>query len=90
MWSEGKDLKNLLVSYSMRQIRFAEILRSIYFEDRDKSETQGKQNTDKMWKLRPITDYTKENILKNFRPKQNLSFNERTIPYFGLHNFNNL
>lgn len=85
MWSQGEDQRNVMVCDSMRRNRFEEIMHSLHFEDSNKGGTREKPNPDKMWKLRPITDHIKTNMLKYFHPEQNLSYDESMIAYFGRH-----
>ena len=64
-----EDLHNEMVFKSIRQNRFQLILQFLHFKDISKAPING----NKMWKLRPITDYLKANMLKHFHPQQNLS-----------------
>lgn len=66
----------------MRRDRFADILRNLHFEPNVRPPNN---NTDKLWKLRPITDHIKAKMLENFHPEQNLSFDESMIAYYGRH-----
>lgn len=81
LWSTDEDLQNLLVIKSMRRNRFQQILQFLHFEDSRKQSTEN----DKMWKLRPITDHLKANMITNFHPEQHLSYDESMIAYFGRH-----
>lgn len=65
---------------AMRRNRFEEICRNLHFEPNLRAPNN---NTDKLWKLRPILDYIKVKMLKNFHVHQNLTFDESIIEYFG-------
>lgn len=80
-WSTDDDMVNILIKNSMRRNRFQQILQFLHFEDSYKKVT----DSDKMWKLRPITDHLKANMLKHFHPEQHLSYDESMIAYFGRH-----
>ncbi|XP_065355426.1 piggyBac transposable element-derived protein 3-like [Calliphora vicina] len=79
-WTNESDLKNELVSDSMRRNRFDTIFRNIHFIDNAKQ-----QGDDKIWKLRPYTDALKTRFLKHFHPEQCLSYDESMIEYYGRH-----
>ena len=81
LWSTEEDLQNLMVVKSMRRNRFQQILHFLHFEDSCKKTTE----KDKMWKLRPITDPLKANMIRNFHPEQHLSYDKSMIAYFGRH-----
>lgn len=83
MWSIETDLRNELVFNSMRRNRFESIIIwALHFEKELHAPTV---IADKMWKLRPLTDRLKANMLKNFHAEQNLSYDESMIPYYGKH-----
>lgn len=79
-WSRDPDLRNELIYNSMRKNRFKEISQFLHFEDMNKPNT-----SDKIWKLRPLTDYLKKKFLQNFHAEQNLSYDESMIEYYGRH-----
>lgn len=79
-WSKEPDLRNELIYSSMRKNRFKQITQFLHFEDINKPNT-----SDKIWKLRPLTDYLKKKFLDNFHPEQNLSYDESMIEYYGRH-----
>lgn len=81
LWSTDEDLQNLMIIKSMRRNRFQQILQFLHFEDSRRTTT----DKDKMWKLRPITDHLKANMIRNFHPEQHLSYDESMIAYFGRH-----
>lgn len=80
-WSVDDDMRNEMVYLAMRRNRFQQISQFLHFEDSGKEVNDG----DKMWKLRPLTDHLKANMLKHFHPEQHLSFDESMISYFGRH-----
>lgn len=82
MWSSENDLRNEMVYNAMRRDRFLDILRILHFEPNVRVPNN---NTDKLWKLRPITDHIKAKTLENFHPDQNLAFDESVIAYYGKH-----
>lgn len=82
MWSNEDDLRNDMVYNAMRRNRFEEICRNLHFEPNMRPPDN---NTDKLWKLRPILDHIKAKMLENFHAQQNLSFDESIIEYFGRH-----
>lgn len=79
-WSSDPDLRNELIYSSMRKNRFKEISQFLHFADMNEPSPD-----DKMWKLRPLTDRLKANILKHFHPEQELSYDESMIEYYGRH-----
>ncbi len=79
-WSKDADLRNELICSSMRKNRFKQITQFLHFEDINKPNP-----SDKIWKLRPLTDHLKTQILKNFHAEQNLSYDESMIEYYGRH-----
>lgn len=79
-WSSDPDLRNDLIYNSMRKNRFKQISQFLHFADMNNP-----SSTDKMWKLRPLTDRLKANMLKHFHPEQNLSYDESMIEYYGRH-----
>ncbi|XP_036345677.1 piggyBac transposable element-derived protein 3-like [Rhagoletis pomonella] len=85
LWSQDEDIRNNLVSDTMRRNRFQDILQSLHFEDNSKASSKTGVNADKMWKLRPLTDHLKAKMIKHFHAEQNLSFDESMISYFGRH-----
>ncbi|XP_053949315.1 piggyBac transposable element-derived protein 3-like [Anastrepha ludens] len=85
LWSQDEDIRNNLVSNTMRRNRFQEILQNLPFEENSKACSKDGPNPDKMWKLRPLTDHLKAKMIENFHPEQNLSFDESMISYFGKH-----
>lgn len=66
----------------MRHDRFAQILSCMHFE---KDMHPPTIITDKLWKLRPLTDRIKANMLKHFHPEQHLSLDESMIAFLGRH-----
>ncbi|XP_039956608.1 piggyBac transposable element-derived protein 3-like isoform X2 [Bactrocera tryoni] len=86
LWSQDEDIRNSLVSNTMRRNRFQEILQNLHFEDNSNASSKnGDANPDKMWKLRPLTDHLKAKMIDHFHAEQNLSFDESMISYFGRH-----
>lgn len=79
-WSNDPDLRNESVGRSMRKNRFKQISQFLHFKDMNEPNT-----SDKIWKLRPLTDHLKKKMLKNFHPEQNLSYDESMIEYYGRH-----
>lgn len=82
LWSTDDDLRNEMVFNAMRRNRYENILRALHFEKRLRVPTV---IIDKMWKLRPLTDLIKANMVKHFHPERALSYDESMIPYFGKH-----
>ncbi|XP_055308654.1 piggyBac transposable element-derived protein 3-like [Sitodiplosis mosellana] len=81
-WNSADDLRNEMISQTMRRNRFQEILRVLHFEP---NLHPPENNKDKLWKLRPMMDHLKANFLKHFHPTQHLSYDESMIAYFGKH-----
>lgn len=79
-WSSDPDLRNELVCQAMRKNRFKQISQFLHFKDMNEPDP-----TDKIWKLRPLTDHLKKNMLSNFHPEQDLSYDESMIEYYGRH-----
>lgn len=82
MWSTDDDLRNEMVFNAMRCNRFQQIISCLHFE---KVLIVPPNATDKMWKLRPLMNRVKANMIKHFHPEPNLSFDESMIAYFGRH-----
>lgn len=83
MWDDVMGTN--LVAKTTNQQRMLEILQFLHFEDNAKAGTETNPNPDKMWKLRPLTDHIKANMIKHFHPEQNLCYDESIIDYFGNH-----
>lgn len=81
-WNSADDLRNEMIFKSMRRNRFEEILRTLHFEP---NLIAPDGNRDRLWKLRPIMDHLKSNMLKNFHPTQHLAYDESMIAYYGRH-----
>lgn len=71
------DLKNIMIVNAMRKNKF---LKFLHFTSADEFGPN-----DKMWKLRPITDHIKSNMVKHIHPERNLSYDESMIAYYGWH-----
>lgn len=80
-WDSGLDMKNIMVSNSMRRDRFVQIMRFIHLADNNSIDT-----TDKMYKLRPLINALKTKCLQYFVPQEHLDFDESMIKYYGRHN----
>ncbi|KAG5886607.1 hypothetical protein JTB14_001031 [Gonioctena quinquepunctata] len=79
-WETSRDMRNDLVYEAMRRDRFLQICRFIHFADNTAVDPD-----DKMYKLRPSTDYLKNKFLEHFVPEPNLSYDESMIRYYGRH-----
>lgn len=79
-WDSGLDMKNLMVSDSMRRDRFVQIIRFVHLADNTNID-----NTDKMYKLRPLMNALKKKCLQYFVPQEHLDFDESMIKYYGRH-----
>lgn len=79
-WENSKDLKNLMVSEAMRRDRFLQICKFIHLANNNNID-----KSDKMYKLRSLTDKLKEKFIQHFVPEQSLSYDESMIRYFGRH-----
>lgn len=64
----------------MRKNRFQQISQFLHFSDIKKPNFD-----DKIWKLRPLTDYLKQKFLAHFHAEQSLSYDESMIEYYGRH-----
>ncbi|XP_054734554.1 piggyBac transposable element-derived protein 3-like [Anastrepha obliqua] len=54
LWSQDEEIRNNLVSNTMRRNRFQEILQNLHFEENSKVSSKDAPNPDKIWKLRII------------------------------------
>ncbi|KAJ8939688.1 hypothetical protein NQ318_011735 [Aromia moschata] len=79
-WDSKMDMKNSMVSDSMRRDRFRQIIKYLHCADNLQPHLQ-----DKMWKLRPLMDLLKSKFIKNWIPEQDLDYDESMIKYFGKH-----
>ena len=79
-WEAASDVRNEMVYNAMRRDRFAQLMRFLHFADNTKPDLM-----DKMWKLRPLVNILKSSFLKNFRPTQQLAYDESMVAYFGRH-----
>lgn len=79
-WDSKMDMKNSMVSESMRRDRFRQIIRYLHCVDNLQPNLQ-----DKMWKLRPLMDLLKFKFIENWIPEQDLDYDESMIKYFGKH-----
>lgn len=80
-WDSGLDMKNCMISESMRRDRFVQIMRFIHCAD-----NTALNPADKGYKLRPLMDILKRNCLQHFVPQEHLDFDESMIKYYGRHN----
>lgn len=80
LWSNDDDIGNIMIAESMRRDRFLQISKCIHFIDSNNGTL-----TDKMWKLRPLTDHLKAKFIEHFIPEQKLAYDESMIGYFGKH-----
>ncbi|XP_050329110.1 piggyBac transposable element-derived protein 3-like [Bactrocera neohumeralis] len=78
-WNSSEDLRNELIVQAMRRDHFKEVCRCLHFEPN----LVAPNDNEKFWKLRPMTDHLKANMLKHFHPCQQLSFDESMIAYYG-------
>ena len=82
-WSTELDTHNWLVSNSMRQNRFDEIMK--YFHAADNTDIR---KEDKFAKVLPFMDILNKNFLTFgtvFGPSNIISIDESMIPYYGRH-----
>nr|CAH7762079.1 unnamed protein product [Callosobruchus chinensis] len=79
-WDSIGDLKNSMVSNSMRRDRFIQIMKFIHCADNCTID-----GSDKLYKLRPFMSKVKQNFLKHFIPVEHLNFDESMIKYYGRH-----
>ncbi|XP_069689776.1 piggyBac transposable element-derived protein 3-like [Periplaneta americana] len=79
-WETHEDVKNTMVSNSMRRNRFLQIQRFLHFADNTAPNSE-----DKVWKIRPLMDRLKKKCLTNFVPTESLSYDESMIRYYGHH-----
>ncbi|KAJ8949798.1 hypothetical protein NQ318_000496 [Aromia moschata] len=79
-WDSKMDMKNSMVSDSMRRDRFRQIIKYLHCADNLQPHLQ-----DKMWKLRQRMDLLKSKFIKNWIPEQDLDYDESMIKYFGKH-----
>lgn len=82
LWSNDDDLRNEMVFNAMRRNRYEQILWSLHFESDLRPPTV---IVDKFWKISPLTNRIKANMMNHFHAEQNLSYDESMIPYFGKH-----
>ena len=69
-----------LVYNSIRLNRFETILRNLHFNDNFLND-----NTDKLYKLRPIITHLNDNFREHGRLEEHISIDESMIPYYGKH-----
>lgn len=79
-WENSKDVQNVMISEAMRRDRFFQICKYVHFADNNSIDM-----SDKMYKLRSITDLLKQKFLEHFVPEEKLSYDESMIRYFGRH-----
>lgn len=79
-WDSQKDMKNSMVSESMRRDRFRQIIKYLHCADNTHPSL-----TDKIWKLRPLMDKLKSKFIKNWVPEQHLDYDESMVKYYGRH-----
>lgn len=79
-WETAKDMRNEMVVEAMRRDRFLQICRFIHFANNNSIDP-----ADKMYKLRPLTDFLKAKFIEHFVPEQNLCYDESMIRYYGRH-----
>jgi hypothetical protein len=79
-WEKSDDVRNDMVYNAMRRDRFIQIMRFVHFADNTAPDL-----TDKMWKLRPIMDQLKSKFLSQYRPEQQMDYDESMVAYYGKH-----
>ena len=79
-WDSQKDIRNFMVSESMRRDRFRQIVKFLHCADNTQPIVG-----DKMCKLRPLMDLFKSKFIKNWVPEEHLDYDESMIKYFGKH-----
>ena len=77
-WSESADVRNSLVSDSMRRNRFDDIIRDLHF--RDNTNLSG----DRYYKVRPLFGEL-NGAFKQADVAEDISIDETMVPYFGKH-----
>lgn len=79
-WEEADDVRNILVSRSIRRNKFETIMKYLHFNDNTKLDT-----TDRLFKLSPIIKELKKSFLEFNIWDTESSIDEAMIPYFGRH-----
>ncbi|KAJ8951378.1 hypothetical protein NQ314_007690 [Rhamnusium bicolor] len=79
-WDSKMDMKNSMVSDSMRRDKFRQIIKYLHCADNLQPNLQ-----DKMWKSWPLMDFLKSNFIENWISQQDLDYDESIIKYFGKH-----
>lgn len=79
-WESQGDMRNNLISDSMRRDRFFQIMRFIHCADNTKP-----VHNDKVWKLRPFMDKVKSKMLQHYQPEREMNYDESMIKYYGRH-----
>lgn len=79
-WDGGIDVGNQFVKNAMRRDRFVTIMRFMHWSDNSKMD-----ETDKLWKIRPVADMLQELFLKHFVPTEHINYDESMVRYYGRH-----
>lgn len=79
-WEEADDVRNILVSKSIRRNKFDHIMKYIHFNDNTKINSK-----DRLFKLSPIIKKLKKSFIEFNSWDVQSSVDEAMIPYFGRH-----
>ena len=79
-WNNSQDLKIPLVSNAMSRNRFSQILSNLHLND---NATIQRDNTDKLYKLRPFIQKLNENFVKLYNVNEHISIDESMILFKG-------
>ena len=79
-WSCDQDLNLLLVSNTMSRNRFQQILSNLHLNDNN---AMPKDNTDKLYKLRPFIDRLNDNFMTLYNVNEHVSIDESMILFKG-------
>ena len=79
-WNNSQDLNVPLVSNAMSRNRFSQILSNLHLND---NATIQRDNTDKLYKLRPFIQKLNENFVKLYNVNEHISIDDSMILFKG-------
>lgn len=79
-WSSDQGLRCSLIADAMPVNRFETITKNLHFTD---NLSHNKEDTDKVWKLRPVLDYLATRFKEGVTPEESHSVDEMMVPFTG-------
>ena len=86
-WSTDDFFGNVGIKKVMPKNRFKELSSFLHFNDATQEVARGNPGYDRLYKVRPVLNYVRQNCETSFSPTKNLSVDEGMIPFRGRLSF---